>query len=675
MKTLTIIQARYNSKRFPGKILKKYKKETMLSLLYKRLSRSRYSEKTIVALTHSRDDLHILKECKKKKIPFFIGSEEDVIDRFYNAGEKFKAKNIVRITADCPVVDSNILDEMLKIHINGDYDLTSNVIKLTFPDGLDIEIMKSSALKKAWLASRKNKKLQEHVTTYFYQNRNIKKYSFTYKKNLSKLRFTLDYPEDLVVIKNLLNKVKSIYKFGIRDIDLISQKHSFFKKNIHYKRNMGSKISDGQKLWSRAKSVIPGGTQLFSKNPDLFLPDKWPVYFSKAKGCFIWDLEGNKFTDMCFMGVGTNVLGYANINVDKKVIAELKKGNLTTLNTKYEIDLAEKLISLHPWLDMVRFTRSGGEANAVAVRIARAASNKPNIAICGYHGWHDWYLASNLGNKTNLDNHLMKNLPIDGVSKNLKNTVFPFKYNDFESFKKIVSKNKIGIVKMEVTRNEPPKNNFLKKIRALCDKKNIILIFDECTTGFRETLGGVHKKFKVKPDMVIFGKALGNGYPINAILGKKIIMQCAEDSFISSTFWSEKNGFVAALETISQMEKLKPWEHISKIGLSIKKEWKKISKKNQIKVDIMGTNAIPTFVFRSKDHLKFKTYISQEMLKFNILASNTIYISLSHNKKILKKYFKCLNKIFTILGKCENKKLDIDELLEHKVCISGMRNK
>ena len=222
------------------------------------------------------------------------------------------------------------------------------------------------------------------------------------------------------------------------------------------------------------------------------------------------------------MGVGTNILGYSHPRVEKKVIKTVQLGSMTSFNSKEEIYLAEKLVDMHKWSEMARFTRSGGEANAVAIRIARAASGKDKIAVCGYHGWHDWYLLA-INRPNNLNNHLMKNVPITGVPNALKNTVFTFDYNDFNALKNIVSKHKIGVIKMEVKRNEEPKNDFLKKVRNLANKKKIVLIFDECTSGFRETFGGLHKKYNVNPDLAIFGKALGNGYAINAIIGNKSV--------------------------------------------------------------------------------------------------------------------------------------------------------
>jgi glutamate-1-semialdehyde 2,1-aminomutase len=440
-------------------------------------------------------------------------------------------------------------------------------------------------------------------------------------------------------------------------------------------RNEGESMSTGQKFWIRANNIIPGGTMLFSKNPDIFLPNKWPAYFFKTKGCRVWDLDNNYYDDISFMGVGTNVLGYNYPQIEKKVFQTIKQGTMSTLNSVEEILLAEKLIEIHPWAEMVRFTRAGGEANSVAIRIARAASGKDKIAICGYHGWHDWYLSSNIENKKNLDNHLMTDAPIEGVPNNLKNMTFPFDYNNFEQLEKIVRQNKIGVIKMEVVRNSEPKSNFLKKVRKLATDKKIILIFDECTSGFRQTYGGIHRIYDVEPDMAIFGKALGNGYAINAIIGKKEVMEAAKSTFISSTFWTERIGPAAALETIKSMEKIKSWKIISSIGKKIKKNWKTIAKENNISINIQGIDSLANFSFNSSYHLHYKTFISQEMLKKKILASNAIYSSIAHKPKILDRYFDIMNEIFKKIKKCENKSDNIENLLETKLCISGMREK
>ena len=424
----------------------------------------------------------------------------------------------------------------------------------------------------------------------------------------------------------------------------------------------------GQKLWSRAKKVISGGNMLISKNPNRFLPNAWPTYFKSAKGCEVKDLDNNIYKDLSTMGVGTNTLGYGYPKVDLAVNKIVKEGNISTLNCPEEVILAEKLVELHPWSDMVKFARTGGEANSIAIRIARAASGKDNVAICGYHGWHDWYLSTNLNfsKKKNLDNHLMKGLNIDGVPKKLKNTVFPFNYGDFRELEKLVKNKNIGAIKMEVCRTTKPNFSFLKKVRNLANKKKIILIFDECTTGFRETFGGLHKNININPDMLVLGKALGNGYAITAVLGKKEIMESINKSFVSSTFWTERIGSVAALKTLEVMNDYKSWNMITKIGKKIQKRWAEMFNFYNLDVKIGGIPSLSNFTFTSRDHQKYKTLITQEMIKKGFLATNVIYPCIKHTDNILNRYFDNLEKVLKIIKKCENGS-DIDRYLETNI--------
>ena len=254
----------------------------------------------------------------------------------------------------------------------------------------------------------------------------------------------------------------------------------------------------GQKLYSKAKKIILGGNMLLSKRPELTLPNFWPTYYSKAKGIFVWDLDNRKYKDMiCF--VGQNILGYADKALDSFVLKKAAKGNMSSLNCPEEVELANQLIKLHPWSGMAKFARSGGEANAMAIRIARAASKKDHVAICGYHGWHDWYLSINLTGKDELKNHLLPGLYPSGVPKSLKNTVHPFNYGDFNNLKKISKKYSLAAIKLEVGRSSLPDKKFLKKVRQFATKNKIILIFDECTSGFRRNLGGLHMTQKNLP--------------------------------------------------------------------------------------------------------------------------------------------------------------------------------
>jgi len=425
-------------------------------------------------------------------------------------------------------------------------------------------------------------------------------------------------------------------------------------------------------LWAKSLNVIPGGNTLISKRPNLWLPKTWPSHFIKADGIQVTSVDKKIYKDFLF-AVGTNTLGYSNKEVNRAVVNAIKNGNMSSLNCHEEYLLAEKLVDINKWADMVKFTRGGGEAMSIAARIARAASGKENIAFCGYHGWHDWYVSSNLGKKKVLDDYVMTGIKSDGVPESLRNTIFPFKYNDLERLKILIQHNDVGTIIMEVKRNIDPENNFLEKVRKLCNQKNIVLVFDECSSGFRQNYGGLHQDYNVIPDIVMYGKAIGNGFAIAAIVGKRAVMECANNSFISSSFWGERVGFVAALKTLEIMKKTKSYNIIKKNGKYIISQLKKIAKENNVEIDIIGIPSIPTFVFKNlKNNLFYKTLIAQEMIKKNMLCSTIFFLSSKHKIKDLDDYLFELNNVFKIISKCE-KGERIKKYLKHSVVDSTFK--
>jgi len=667
---LAVIQARMNSTRLPGKVLKKIGNSTCIEILLKRLSKSELIDRIIVVTSTNQYDDILYDKLSKIGIDCFRGEETNVYKRFLDALKNSEASVILRITADCPLIDPILVDKVIRYFLNKNVDYVSNVNPPSFPDGMDVEVIDRNCFENNY-SNQLNKYHLEHVTTRIRENKKISKSNFENEEDYSYIRLTLDEAIDLEVINSIFKYFRPDIYFSLEEIiDLYKKNKSLFK-NTDLIRNEGSKMSNGQKLWKKAKKIIPGGNMLLSKRTEMFHPLKWPAYFDKAKGCNIWDLDGKKYIDMSLMGVGTNILGYANEEVDSYVKLNLDKSNMSTLNCPEEVWLAEKLVEMHPWSEMVRFARTGGEANSIAVRIARAASGKDGIAICGYHGWHDWYLASNINDTENLKDHLLPGLEAIGVPKELKNTTFPFHYNDLDGLKKIIVENKIGVIKMEVIRNLKPSNDFLKKVRKLATQNNIVLIFDECTSGFRENFGGIHLNYKVNPDIAIFGKALGNGYAITAVVGTKNVMEAAQKSFISSTFWTERIGVSAALKTLEIMEKNKSWEIITKVGKKIRMIWSDIADDNNLSINITGLSALSSFNFVSQSNLKYKTLITQEMLKNGILASNSVYTSIAHTNECLDKYTYHLNEIFKIIKSCENRVKNIDTLIEGPVCHNG----
>lgn len=667
MKAVAIIQARTDSTRLPGKVMKKIGEFPLIEILFIRLSSSKRLDEIVLATTSSPSDDELAEYMKKKGYKVFRGSEDDVLDRFYEAALQYEADSVVRVTGDCPLVDPEIVDKAIDTFQESSADYVSNTMKPTYPDGLDVSVTSFSAIEEAAKNATESYD-REHVVPYIRKRDKFKSLNFTSDgDDLSSLRWTVDEPEDFEVIFNIFDHFSPNIEFGYNDVlELRNERPELFEANNELLRDEGSIMSKGQKLWKRARKVIPGGNSLFSKRPELYLPEKWPVYFSKAKGCKVWDLEGNELIDM-ICAVGTNTLGYGHESVDAAVLDTISNGNMSSLNPPEEVYLAEKLTSMHQWAEMARFSRSGGEANSMAIRIARAASGRDNVAVCGYHGWHDWYLAANLGSQDSLGTHLLPGLESNGVPKALNGTIHTFQFNDYEALEEIVKSHDIGVIKMEVIRNIEPEGNFLSKVRALSDQHNIVLIFDECTSGFRQTFGGIHLDYDVEPDMAMFGKTLGNGYAITSVLGKEKVMQAAQSSFISSSFWTERIGFKAALKTLEVMEESQSWVKISKTGESIGKLWQELGEKHELEIEVFGIPALNKFKINSPNWMKYKTLISQEMLKKGFLAANIVYVTLAHTDIILEQYGKALDEVFAQIAKCENGS-SIDDMLETPIC-------
>lgn len=672
MKIVALLQARMGSVRLPNKVMRKIGGTPMIELMLGRLSKARRIDQIVLATADDPKNLPLVEHVRSLGYEVFLGSENDVLDRFYQAARHYKADAVIRVTGDCPLIDPHLVDAVIAEYQKGGVDYVSNTLPPTFPDGLDVEIFSFDALERtAKTATKPNER--EHVTPLIRSSCLFKRGNVAHTVDCSGERWTVDEPADLEVVEAIFDYFRPRTDFSWTEILQIRQKeNNLFKANEHIQRNEGAELGTGQKLWKRAKRVIPGGNMLLSKRAEMFLPEKWPSYFSKAKGCKVWDLDGIEYIDMCIMGIGTNILGYGHPEVDDAVRKTIDAGNMSTLNCPEEVYLAEKLVELHPWADMVRLARTGGEANAVAIRIARAASGRDKVAICGYHGWHDWYLSSNLGDDKSLDGHLLPGLEPKGVPRNLKGTVFPFNYNNYAELEALVDSHEIGVIKMEVVRNMGPEDNFLHKVRKLATDRNIVLIFDECTSGFRETFGGLHKKYGVEPDMAMFGKALGNGYGITAIIGRREIMEAAQSTFISSTFWTERIGPTAALKTLDVMERVKSWETITRTGLQIRQRWQQLADKHELKISHWGLPALTGYTFQSSNSLAYKTLITQEMLARGYLVGNSVYVCTEHTKEVLDGFFDALNPLFGLVKECEEGR-NVMNLLKGPICHAGFK--
>lgn len=416
-----------------------------------------------------------------------------------------------------------------------------------------------------------------------------------------------------------------------------------------------SNDSKCQQLYRLAKSLIPGGTQLLSKRPEMFAPDQWPGYFREAHGCEVVDLDGRRYVDMSIMGIGACLLGYNDPDVTNAVVARVKAGSMCTLNSPEEVELAQLLLKLHPWAEKVRFGRSGGEAMAIAVRIARARTGRDVVAICGYHGWHDWYLAANRTGEPGSDalqKHLLPGLSPNGVPTQLANTTLPFNYNQLDSLAEIVRQqgNRLAAVVMEPTRHSNPAPGFLEGVRDLCNSVGAVMVFDEISIGWRLALGGAHLRFGVQPDIAVFAKAMGNGHPMAAIIGRADVMQAAQESFISSTYWTESVGPTAALATVRKMQQVDIPAHTEAIGKQLRDGLARIAARESVPLKMSGYPVMTYFSFDHPEALALQTLLTVRMLPLGFLASGAFYPSLAHTSEHVDRYLAAAEQVFAELG-------------------------
>ncbi|MFA5865795.1 MAG: aminotransferase class III-fold pyridoxal phosphate-dependent enzyme [Phycisphaerae bacterium] len=436
-----------------------------------------------------------------------------------------------------------------------------------------------------------------------------------------------------------------------------------------------SQQSKTQRLYQHAKQRIPGGTQLLSKRPEMFAPDKWPAYFSEARGCEVWDLDGKHYFDMSTNGIGACLLGFADPDVTRAVVRRVEQGSMCSLNPPEEVELADLLCEIHPWADQVRLTRTGGETATVAVRIARATTDRSLIAICGYHGWHDWYLAANLGESDALRGHLLPGLEPLGVPRELRGTALPFQYNDRKALEEIINKygDTLAAVVIEPCRYQNPQPGFLEFVRDQTHRCGALLIFDEITIGWRLGFGGAHLKLGVNPDLAIFAKALGNGHPIGAVIGTGAAMKGAHDSFISSTYWTESVGPVAALTTIRKMNATQVWEHAARIGSRVMQGWQQSAEKYRLPVVVEdGYPCLAHFRFDHPQSQAIRTLYTQLMLERGILAGPAIFPTLAHTDQIAEQYANAIDDVFQAIAQILADKT-LEQKLKGPVAHSGFR--
>lgn len=673
--TGAIIQARMGSKRFPGKTLMEIEGRPMLWHLVERLKRAKLVDKIIIATTRNPEDRAIVEFADTYSIPVIRGSENDVLDRFYKAAKEIKTGVIVRVTADCPLLDPKITDEIIAEYHKGGYDYVTNTLVYTYPDGLDIEVMSFKALKKAHLEA-KSAAEREHVTSYIKNSGLFKVKNVINRDSVSAnlLRWCVDEKRDLEFVKavygHLYKKGKIFY---FKDIMALLKRYPCLKEingdiitnSGYYKSLIGDPpirpakivIKNSLALKKKAERIIPSCSQTFSKGPTQFVQGVAPVFLEKGKGSHVWDIDGNEYIDYA-MALGPVILGYNYPVVADAVRETLEKGTTFTLPHRLEMDLAEFLCQIIPCAEMVRFGKNGSDVTSAAVRIARAYTGRDKIACCGYHGWQDWYIATTTRNK--------------GIPYDVRKLTLTFEYNKIESLEKIFAENKdqISCVIMEPVGIIEPKDNFLRKVKNLARRNGSVLIFDEVVTGFRLSLGGAQEYFKVIPDLACFGKAMGNGFPISAVVGRRDIMKLFNEVFFSFTFGGEITSIAAALAAIKEIKEKNVPAHLWEQGRKLRDGYNVLAAEYGLQkctgcIGLFPRSVITFNDTSGSDDLVLRSLFQQECVKRGILFTGSHNVCYSHSNKDVDYTLRVYRTVLEVIKKAiaENK---VKKLLEGK---------
>lgn len=640
-KVVAIIQARMGATRLPGKVLAEIAGRPMLWHVVNRVRIARSVDKVVVATSNRSSDDAVAEFCVQNDIEFFRGSETDVLDRFYQTAKHFNADVVVRITADCPLIDPQVVDIVVSTYLEGGYDYVTNTLRYTYPNGMDVEVFSFAALEKAWREARLPAE-REHVTPYLRASGRFRVFNVENEADLSKrnLRWTVDEPADLEFVRAVYARLGGDKQpFGLSDIlELLDKEPDLMQINSGIIRNEGyykslaseppippqnRELKRSYELKAKAQRLIPSCTQTFSKGPTQFIQGVAPVFLVRGQGSHVWDVDGNEYIDYP-MALGPIILGHNYPAVTEAVIHQMRDGTTFSLPHPLEVEVAEMLTEVIPCAEMVRFGKNGSDATSGAVRVARAYTGRDIIVCCGYHGWQDWYIGTTTRNK--------------GVPKAVQGLTIPFEYNNIESLERIFAEHpgQVAAVIMEPVGVIEPRDGFLQQVRELTQREGALLIFDEVVTGFRLALGGAQEYFGVTPDLACFGKAMANGYPIAAIVGRRDIMEQFDEVFFSFTFGGETLSLAAAKATITEMREKNVIAHLWEQGQKLKDGYKVLAREFGVDRYTECIGLPPRTVITFKDEtgaesLVLKSLFQQECLKRGVLFSGGQNVCYSHS--------------------------------------------
>jgi glutamate-1-semialdehyde aminotransferase/spore coat polysaccharide biosynthesis protein SpsF (cytidylyltransferase family) len=654
MKVVAITQARFGSSRLPGKVLKTIGEKPLLAIHLERIKRAERIDELIVATTLEPEAEAIVSLALAQDCKVYKGSLDDVLDRFYKAAQPEQPDYVVRITSDCPLVDPQLLDEIINSCVKSGVDYCSNTLDPTFPDGMDVEVFKFSALERAWNEAFLQSD-REHVTTYIWRNSTAKGQNLFKSKNyegdgnFKGLRLTVDEQSDFDVISELVTKLGddqpwSAYAAYLKDHPSINNINSHLKRNEGLMKSIQqdkiklreiTNFSASDKYRKKIHDLIPGGAHTYSKGDDQF-PALAPAAIDHGKGAYVWDIDGNKFLD-CSMGLTAVGLGHAYEPVVERVKKELDRGVNFQRPSYLEMETAERFLSLVPQHQMIKFAKNGSIVTTAAVKLARAFTGRKLVAFPGDHPFYsydDWFIGKTACNL--------------GVPDEISALSVTYKGDNLQSLKELFEKypGQIACVISEPEKNWGIPENYLQDAIDLAHKHGALYIVDEMITGFKTDLPGSIKKYGVEPDMATWGKGIANGFSFCALTGKKEVMELGgirkkgtEKVFlISTTHGGETHTLAAALATIDEFEKNNVIEHNHGIGNYLNHLCNEVIRSNDLSdyIEMAPCDWMPVFVFRDKNREAspgLRTLALQEMIRRGVLFQGAFVPCYSHTKE------------------------------------------
>ena len=657
MTVLAILQARMSSSRLPGKVLLPILEQPMLALQIERIRRATTLDQIVVATSDSDADRPVAELCERLGVPCYRGSLYDVLDRFIGAARPYSPDWIVRLTGDCPLADPEVIDAVVREAVgDGRFDYVTNALEPTYPDGLDVEVVRYEVLEQAWREADRQSE-REHVTAFVH--RRPERFRIAHvrqERDLSHLRWTVDEPDDYALVVSIYERLyPDNPSFTTHDVlALLDVEPGLATLNTAHQRNEGyakslrmdqmtdfkARYASSEALLERALQTIPLGAQTFSKSVTQYPRGISPYFASRAAGSRLWDVDGNEYIDY-INSLCSVTLGYSDPDVKAAVSAQLEDGVIFTLSSQLEMEVAEAIVEMVPCAEKVRFGKNGSDATAGAIRVARAFTGRDHVAVCGYHGWQDWYIGSTLRSR--------------GVPQATRDLTHSFVYNDAKSLEVLLRErpDDYAAIILEPMNVQAPTPEFLSEVRALATRYGAVLVFDETITGFRFANGGAQELFGVTPDLATFGKGLANGYPVSAVAGRADIMQLMEEVFFSFTFGGEALSLAAAKATLRKLREQPVVETIVAQGDKVMQGVADLIARHECDA-FLQISGHPSWSFLTISDAapysswELKTLMMQELFARGILAYGTHNMSYAHSDEDIAALLGAYDAIFAL---------------------------